>query len=72
MGIFVITLVGAVVVALLGLWSVRIASAESEAKTRRTAHVQAFEKRDRDTDDKNRGNPAAMAMSGPTGSNVAK
>lgn len=61
MAIFIITFVGAVIVALLGLWSARIASAESKAK-RHEAHVQVVEKRDNNTDDRNQGNPAAWDM----------
>jgi hypothetical protein len=68
MGIFIITFVAAAVVALLGLWSARNAHVESEARKQWTARAQqAAEKRDKNTEDRNQDNPAAMAMAGPTG-----
>jgi len=72
MGIFIITFVGAAIVALLGLWSARIASAESKAKRQQVAGVQSVGKRDKNADDRNQGNPGAMVMAGPTGANPTK
>jgi hypothetical protein len=68
MGIFIVTFLGAAVVASLGLWSARIASAEAEAKKQRATH-QSAEKRDKTADDRNQNNPDAMAMAGGTQTN---
>ncbi len=69
MGVFIITIVGATIVALLGLWSARVASAESKAMKMKQAQpqVQSGEARDKSIDNRNQDNPAAMAMAGPTG-----
>jgi len=69
MEVFIITGVGAALIAFLGWRSAMVGRAESKTKMEQ---VQSTEKSSKKTDDKNQDNPAAMAMAGSTSANPAK